>query len=110
MFCYIKHTLIFTIYIYVYIHFTLVFTIYTYVIERAVYKHDFNHLRENIYFTVHQSDFLPHDFCKAIDHGKEIRVMFGDVSKTFDRVWHRRLVLNVHAVGISSSLLNNVFV
>ena len=29
-----------------------------------------------------------------------------DVSKTFDRVWHRGLILKLHAVGISSSLLD----
>jgi len=29
-----------------------------------------------------------------------------DISKTFDRVWHRGLILKVHAVGISSSLLD----
>ena len=45
-------------------------------------------------------------FCEAIDHGKEIRVIFCDVSKTFDRVWHRGLILKLHTVGISSSLLD----
>ena len=29
-----------------------------------------------------------------------------DVSKTFDRVWHRGLILKLHAVGISSSQLD----
>ena len=29
-----------------------------------------------------------------------------DVSKTFDRVWHRGLILKLHAVGISSSLFD----
>jgi hypothetical protein len=27
-------------------------------------------------------------FSKALDEGKEIRVIFFDISKAFDRVWH----------------------
>ena len=81
-------------------------------------KHVFNHLRDNNIFTEHQFGFLPHDstvcqlsylyhtFCEAIDHGKEVRVIVCDVSKAFDRVWHRGLILKLHAVGISSSLLD----
>ena len=73
--------------------------------ERVVYKHVFNHHRDNNLFTEHQSGFLPHDstvcqlsylyhtFCEAIDQGKEIRVIVCDVSKAFDRVWHRGLIL-----------------
>jgi hypothetical protein len=28
------------------------------------------------------------EFGKALDEGKEIRVVFCDISKAFDRVWH----------------------
>jgi len=31
--------------------------------------------------------------CEAIDHGKEIRVIFCDVSKTFHRVCHKGIIL-----------------
>jgi hypothetical protein len=31
-------------------------------------------------------------FSKALDEGKEIRVIFFDISKAFDRVWHRGLL------------------
>ena len=39
-------------------------------------------------------------------HGNEIRVIICDISKTFDRVWHRGRILKLHAVGISSSILD----
>ena len=35
---------------------------------------------------------------------KEIRVIFCDISKAFDRVWHRGLILKLHVAGIRSSL------
>jgi hypothetical protein len=66
--------------------------------ERWVYKHIFNVLLENRLFSSNQSGFTPGDypinqllyitneFGKALDDGKEVRVVFCDVSKAFDRV------------------------
>ena len=31
-------------------------------------------------------------FLKALEEGKEIRVVFCDISKAFDRVWHKGLL------------------
>ena len=39
-------------------------------------------------------------------HGNKIRVIICDISKAFDRVLHRGLILKLHAVGISSSILD----
>ena len=44
-------------------------------------------------------------FCQALDDGKEIRAIFCDISKAFDRVWHKGLLFKLHSVGISGSLL-----
>ena len=37
---------------------------------------------------------------------KKFVLLLCDVSKAFDRVWHRGLILKLHAVGISSRLLD----
>ena len=36
--------------------------------------------------TINQLAYLCNEFAKAIDDSKEIRVVFSDISKTFDRV------------------------
>jgi hypothetical protein len=44
-------------------------------------------------------------FIKALDEGKEIRVIFFDISKAFDRVWHRGLLFKLKKMGIVGNLL-----
>ncbi|MEW8547700.1 MAG: reverse transcriptase domain-containing protein, partial [Candidatus Thiodiazotropha sp.] len=85
--------------------------------ERVVFKHFYNHLNDNNILTSLQSGFIPGDstvnqltylyntFCQALDAGKEVRVIFCDVSKAFDRVWHEGLLLKLEAAGVSGSLL-----
>ena len=70
------------------------------VMERCVNKHIYNVLLENRIISSNQSGFTPSDsainkllyitneFGKALEDGKEVRVVFCDVSKAFDRVWH----------------------
>ena len=36
---------------------------------------------------------------------KEVRIVFYDVSKAFDRVWHKGLLYKLAAMGISDYLL-----
>ena len=45
-----------------------------------------------------------HTFCEAVDSGKEIRVVFCDVSKAFDRVWHRGLLHKLKIIGCSEKV------
>ena len=40
--------------------------------------------------TTYQLLHTCHTFCEAVDSGKEVRAVFCDISKTFDRVWHKR--------------------
>ena len=87
------------------------------VLERIVSKHLYNHLHEHSILTPFQSGFVPGDsttnqltylynsFCKALDEGKEVRVIFCDISKAFDRVWHKSLLAKLQAAGITGSLL-----
>ena len=44
-------------------------------------------------------------FCGAVDSGKEVRVVFCDISKAFDRVWHGGLIHKLRDMGYSESLL-----
>ncbi len=42
----------------------------------------------------------------AIDGGKEVRAVFCDISKAFDRVWHRGILYKLSSLGICGSLHN----
>jgi hypothetical protein len=74
------------------------------VMERCMFKHVFNYFNKNNLLTHLQSGFTPGDstvcqladsyntFCSALDNSKEVRVIFCDISKAFDRVWHEGLL------------------
>ena len=87
------------------------------VFEKIVFKYLYNYFRDHFLISVWQSGFLPgsstvtqlteiyDQFCKAINSGKEIRVVFLDISKAFDRVWHKGLLHKLKACGITGRLL-----
>ena len=88
------------------------------VFERLIFKHLFNHLQESSFLTSLWSSFMPGDstvnqltflyniFCQGLDANKEIRVVFCDISKAFDRVWHAGLLRKLEASGVTGKLLN----
>ena len=88
------------------------------ILERLMFKHLYNYLLDIKFITPFQSGFIPGDctvnqltflynsFCKALDDGKEIRIVFFDISKAFDRVWHRGLLAKLNSIGLSKNLLN----
>ena len=53
-----------------------------------------------------QLTFLYNIFCQAPDANKEIRVVFCDISKDFDLVWHAGLLRKLDAAGVTGKLLN----
>jgi hypothetical protein len=85
------------------------------VMERAVFQHLYSYLQS--FITSHQSGFLPnhstvtqlleiyHNITEALDKQKEIFFIFFDISKAFDRVWHRGLVFKLQQLGISGNVL-----
>ena len=87
------------------------------VLEKIVHKYIYNFLSEHQVKTTLQSGFIPGDstvnqlvdiyntFCRALGDGKEVRAIFCDISKAFDRVWHKGLLFKLQSVGISGSLL-----
>ena len=55
--------------------------------------------------TVKQLVDIYNTFCKALGEGKEVHAVFCDISKAFDRVWHKGLLYKLQTVGITGSLL-----
>ena len=42
---------------------------------------------------------------EALDAGEEVRTVFCDISKAFDRVWHEGLIYKLKAAGVSGDVL-----
>ena len=55
--------------------------------------------------TVNQLTYLYHTFCEALDTGKEVRAVFCDISKAFDRVWQKGLIHKLEAAGVAGEAL-----
>lgn len=68
--------------------------------ETCICKYLYNFILTNDILTPHKSGFRPNDstvnqslrmtsdIYKAADQGKDVRNVFFDISKTFDKVWH----------------------
>jgi len=88
------------------------------VFEKIVFKYVFNFLRDNSKITIHQSGFIPGNstinqlvylynfFAKALNEKKEIHVVFSDICKAFDMVWHDGLIYKLKRVRINDILLD----
>ena len=85
--------------------------------ERIVFKHIYNFLHENDLLYKYQSGFLPnhsttfqlidiyHHICQTFDSNQFSSMVFLDVSKAFDRVWHKGLIFKLKQNGIDGELL-----
>ena len=85
--------------------------------ERIAFKNIHNYLNENNLIYKYQSGFLPghsttfqlidiyHHICQAIDNNQYACMVFCDVSKAFDRVWHKGLIFKLKQLGIDGELL-----
>ena len=88
------------------------------ILERIIFKHIYNYLKDNDFFTPWQSGFMPVDstvnqvaclynhISKALDDGLEFRVLFFDNGKAFDKVRHEGLLFKLKRAGIRGKLLS----
>ena len=86
--------------------------------ERCIHKYLYNYITVNDILTPLQSGFRHgdsttnqllhtyHTICEAVDKGKEVRAVFCDISKAFDRVWHKGLLFKLRTIGCSDSIIN----
>ena len=87
--------------------------------EKIVFKHLYNYLISNKLLTKNQSGFsrgdsgtnqlvsFVHDIHKAFDDNSclEVRAVFLDMSKAFDKVWHEGLIHKLKQNGIDGKIL-----
>ena len=86
------------------------------VFEKLIFNHLYNYLQTNRLLSPHQSGFIQgdstinqlmticHNISKHLDQGEEVIGTFLDMTKAFDRVWHRGLLVKLNAVGIRGRL------
>ena len=84
--------------------------------ERLTFNKMFKFFIENELISPNQSEFKPGDSCtnqllaitheiyKSFDESFEVRGVFLDISKAFDKVWHEGLIFKLN--GISGNLIN----
>ena len=86
--------------------------------ERCIHKYLYNYITINNILTPLQSGFRHgdsttsallrtyHTICEAVDKGKEVRAVYCDISKAFDRVWYKGLHFKLSTIGCSESIKN----
>ena len=87
------------------------------ILEKIVFKNLFNYLRDKNLLTPHQSGFRPgdstvnqlsylyHVFANALDNKKNLRIVFCDISKAFDRCWHKGILYKLRCLGVGGTML-----
>ena len=89
------------------------------ILEHVIFNSLFNYFIENNLLSPHQSGFIPGDSCVqqliSITHeiynafdcnpSLEVRGVFLDISKAFDKVWHDGLIYKLKHNGVNGDLL-----
>ena len=87
-------------------------------LERLMFNEMFNFFVENKLISSNQSGFKPgescinrllsitHDIYESFDVGLEVRSVFLDISKAFDKVWHDGIIYKLTQNVVLGNLLN----
>ena len=87
------------------------------ILEKIIFNNMYRYLVVNDLISKHQSGFRPgdsttnqllflvHAIHLALDEQKEVRSLFLDMSKAFDKVWHDGLLFKLQRNGIEGQLL-----
>ena len=90
------------------------------VFERLIYNSLFEYFIQSDLISPYQSGFKPGDSCtnqlisitheiyQSFDDGFEVRSVFPDISKAFDKVWHDGLIYKLKQSGVAGDLLDTL--
>ena len=90
------------------------------VFERLIYNSLFEYFIQNDLISPYQSGFKPGDSCtnqlifitheiyQSFDDGFEVRGVFLDICKAFDKVWHDGLIYKLKQNGVAGDLLDTL--
>ena len=90
------------------------------ILERLILNEMFRFLTENNLISSIQSGFqlggscinqllsITHEIYKSFDDEFEVRGVFIDISKAFDKVWHKGIIFKLKQNGISGKLLSDL--
>ena len=90
------------------------------IFEKAMYHNLLNYIEGENLLNINQSGFCANDSCInqliSVTHeiycafncnpSIEVRVIFLDLSKAFDKLWHQGLLFKLEAFGFRGKLLN----
>ena len=88
------------------------------IFEKLIYDNLYLYINENNFISDMQSGYrrgdstikqllsITNDIYKSFDQNKEIRAVFLDISRAFDRVWHPGILFKLKQIGIEGQALS----